>query len=68
MNISLFFDRFGLIVFLYILLDAVYDLRKRKLNRNEKLRVWIRILIGIAGLVVDGFLVVSQDVFRINLA
>ena len=68
MNIALFFDRFGLVIFLYILIDAIYDLRKKKLNKNEKLRVWIRVFIGIAGLIVDGFLVVSQDIFKINLA
>lgn len=68
MNTALFFDRFGLIVFLYILIDAIYDLRNKKLNKNEKLRARIRIFIGIAGLIIDGFLVVSQDIFKISLS
>lgn len=67
MNLPLFFDKFGLIIFLFILIDAVYDLRDKKLNKNEKLRVWIRILIGIAGLIVDGFFVISQDIFGVVL-
>lgn len=52
-DLALFFDRFGLIVFLFILFDAVYDIMRSR----RSWRVWLRLVIGIAGLVVDGTLV-----------
>jgi len=67
MNLPLFFDRFGLIVFLFILVDAIYGLNKKKLNKNEKIRTWIRVFIGVAGLIVDGFFVISQDILGVVL-
>ena len=53
MTLFKFFDYFGLIVFLFILVDAIYDIKQGKKNW----RVYLRLLIGLAGLLVDGFLV-----------
>jgi hypothetical protein len=54
MNLYKFFDHFGLIVFLFLFIDAVLDIRARK---NVTWRTYARVLIGIGGLAVDGFLV-----------
>ena len=69
MNWPLFFDRFGLIVFGYLFIDALYDLfiSKRRKNKKDKWSTWIRLFIGLAGLVVDGTFVVLQDIFMLFL-
>lgn len=46
-----FFDTFGLIVFTFILFDAILDVKKNKKNW----RAWVRLGVGIAGLCVDLF-------------
>ena len=53
-----FFDTFGLIVFTFLIIDAIIDLNKKK-TRNW--RVWIRLIIGILGLLVDTSLVLFVE-------
>jgi hypothetical protein len=70
---ALFFDRFGIAIFTFIALEAFLSLyrppwqTKWKLVKNNaypsKLRfyAWIRLAIGILGFLVDGGLVLTQD-------
>lgn len=51
-----FFDKFGLAVFLFLFIDALLDLEKK-----QDWRTYVRLGIGIAGLIVDGY-----NVFFIN--
>jgi len=53
MNLYKFFDYFGLLVFLFIFFDALFAIWKKEGNW----RVWIRLFIGVAGILVDGYLV-----------
>lgn len=52
-NLYKFFDYFGLIIFTFLLIDAIYDLKKGEKNW----RIYLRLSIGILGLLVDSFLV-----------
>lgn len=52
-NIYKFFDYFGLIIFSFILSDSILYL----IDGIKDWRVYIRLLIGIGGLLVDGYLV-----------
>jgi hypothetical protein len=58
-NIGLFFDHFGLVVWVFIICVSIRDLKKEKLNPNINERYLKRILlvIGILGLIVDGGMV-----------
>jgi len=53
MNLYKFFDKFGILVFLFILIDAIFEIKS---GRND-FRVILRLLIGIGGLLIDGYLV-----------
>lgn len=53
MNLYKFFDHFGIIVFIFLTIDAIYDLN---VGRKE-LRTYIRLLIGVGGFLIDGYLV-----------
>ncbi|MEK9183601.1 MAG: hypothetical protein AAB890_00820 [Patescibacteria group bacterium] len=53
MNLYKFFDHFGIIVFIFLAIDSVYDLKTSRKN----LRTWIRLIIGIGGFLIDGYLV-----------
>ncbi|MFH0929754.1 MAG: hypothetical protein V1814_00705 [Candidatus Moraniibacteriota bacterium] len=52
-NLYKFFDNFGLIVFAFLLIDSLVYIQAGAYNW----RTIIRLLIGIGGLAVDGFLV-----------
>jgi hypothetical protein len=52
-NLYKFFDHFGLIVFLFLTVDSLLFMQ----DGDYGWRVVTRLLIGIGGLVVDGFLV-----------
>lgn len=70
MSLPIFFDRFGLIAFLYIIIDAIYDLffskdRNSAYHKKQRWKVWLRFFIGVVGVIVDGFLVIAQDFFNI---
>ncbi len=52
-NIYKFFDYFGLVVFLFLLIDSLMYIREGVIDW----RIILRLLIGIGGLIVDGFLV-----------
>lgn len=53
MNLYKFFDHFGVIIFAFLLLDSIFYIRQGIIDW----RVYIRLLIGISGLLVDGYLV-----------
>ena len=53
-NLFKFFDTFGLIVFSFLLIDALIDI---KTSSERNWRMYARLIIGVAGLLVDGFLV-----------
>jgi len=52
-NLYKFFDYFGIIIFLFIFLEAAFYIKLGTANLGD----WLRLLIGIGGLLVDGFLV-----------
>ena len=53
MNIYKFFDHFGIIIFTFLIIDSIFYLK----SGIADWRVYTRLLIGISGLLVDGFLV-----------
>ena len=53
MNLYKFFDYFGLVIFSFILLDALFEI----LGGGPTWRSYARLFIGMGGLAVDGFLV-----------
>ncbi|MCK4635411.1 MAG: hypothetical protein KAT32_00970 [Candidatus Moranbacteria bacterium] len=52
-NLFKFFDYFGLPVFIFLMTDSIFYL----LAGDDSWRVIIRLLIGVAGVLVDGYLV-----------
>jgi len=52
-NLYKFFDYFGLPVFTFIFLDALFTV----LTGDATWRVCLRLLIGIGGILIDGYLV-----------
>jgi uncharacterized membrane protein len=52
MNLYKTFDVIGIAVFAFITIDAAVSLRSER-----SWRIWVRLCIGIAGLLVDGYLV-----------
>ena len=53
-NLYKFFDHFGLFIFSFLLIDALFDILKRK---NVTWKTYVRAIIGVGGLLIDGFLV-----------
>ena len=53
MNIYKFFDHFGIILFLILIIDSIFYLKSGIIDW----RVYSRLFMGIAGLLVDGYLV-----------
>ena len=53
MNLAVFFDHIGLIVFIFITLDALFEIKSGKTNR----RTYLRFFIGVGGLLADGYIV-----------
>ena len=53
MNLYKFFDTIGLAVFTFLLIDALWDIQRG----NRDVRTYIRLAIGVGGLLVDGYLV-----------
>ena len=49
-----FFDQFGILVFAFLTGEALYSILKEE-NRNW--RVFVRLAIGVAGFIVDSYLV-----------
>ena len=69
MSLPIFFDRFGLIAFIFITIDSIYDLffskdRNSRYHRKQRWKIWIRFSIGLVGLIIDGFFVIAQDIFK----
>ncbi len=52
-NLYKFFDYFGVVVFTFLIIDSIFYLNAGITDW----RVYLRLLIGIGGLLVDGFLV-----------
>jgi len=52
-NVYKFFDYFGLPVFSFLIFDSIFYI----ITGNYDWRVMARLLIGIGGVIVDGFLV-----------
>ena len=52
-NLYKFFDYFGILVFLFLLWDAIADINSGIVNW----RVYTRLIIAIGGIIVDGYLV-----------
>lgn len=52
-NLYKFFDYFGVVIFIFLIIDSVFYFNAGMTDW----RVYIRFLIGIGGLSVDGFLV-----------
>ena len=57
MNIPIFFDRFGIIVWIALIVDAVLQYR----NKQRHWRVWAELALGIIGLIVDGGMVFGHE-------
>jgi hypothetical protein len=53
MNIPVFFDRFGLIIFSFLVVDSLMYLKENK----RDVRAMVRLGIGVVGLAVDGYMV-----------
>lgn len=52
-NLYKFFDCFGIVVFLFLAIESIFYI----ISGTANLGAWIRLFIGIGGLLVDGFLV-----------
>jgi len=52
-NIYKTFDYLGLPAFLFLFIDAIYDLSQG----NNNWRVWGRIIITFFGMIIDGYLI-----------
>ena len=57
-NIYKFWDNFGLIAFTWLIMDALLDIT---VDKETDWRTYTRLGIGIAGLLVDGYLVLVRD-------
>jgi len=53
MNLYKFFDKFGIIIFAFIIIDSILYLKSGVVDW----RVYTRLFIGLVGLLVDGYLV-----------
>lgn len=53
MNLFKFFDYFGIVVFTFLIIDSLVYMYEG----DKSWRVLLRLLIGIGGLLVDGYLV-----------
>ena len=53
MNLYKFFDKFGIIIFAFLIIDSILYLKSGVVDW----RVYTRLFIGIAGLLVDSYLV-----------
>lgn len=54
-----FFDNFGLVVFTFIIIDSIIDLTNKK---TRTWRAWVRLVIGILGLLTDLSLIIYTDI------
>lgn len=53
MNLYKFFDYFGIVIWTFLIVDSIFYLNAGIIDY----RIWLRLLVGICGLVVDGYLV-----------
>ena len=58
MNFYTFFDLLALPLWIFLIIDAILDLRKK----NKNWRVYTRLTIGIIGLVADFIFVIFEPV------
>jgi len=56
MNLYTFFDTLAIPLWIFLIVDAILDLKKG----NKSWRVYVRLLIGVVALVVDFVLVVGS--------
>ena len=53
MNLYKFFDHFGMIIWLFLIIDSLVYFNSGIVDY----RVWLRLIFGVGGLLVDGYLV-----------
>ena len=57
MNLYKFFDHFGIIIWSFLIIDSIFYLKSGIIDW----RVYSRLIVGIGGFLVDGFLVFSYN-------
>lgn len=56
-NIPIFFDRIGVVIWIIVVIDAIYQLYWKK---ERGWRVFAQLALGIFGLIVDGGLILGH--------